>query len=57
VDHKAVEFILQLSYLLPVCSYVGVTTIRLSHDLINDEFITVSADVKLLNPKFWKLCL
>jgi hypothetical protein len=51
VELKAIEFLLQLSYLLPVCSLVGVAIVRLSHDLIDDE-LRVSADVKPQNPKF-----
>jgi hypothetical protein len=50
VELEAVKLLLQLSNLLPLCSHAGVTTVRLSHNLIDDEF-RVSADVKP-NPKF-----
>jgi hypothetical protein len=48
---KIIEFSLQPPYLLPVCHHAGVTIVRLSHYLINDE-LRVSTDVKPLNPKF-----
>jgi hypothetical protein len=50
VELKTVEFSLQLSYLLPVRSQARVTTVRLPHDLIDDE-LRVSVDIKPLNPK------
>jgi hypothetical protein len=51
VELETVELFLQLPNLLPVCSHVGVTTIRLSHNLIDNE-LSVSMDIKPLNPKF-----
>jgi hypothetical protein len=51
VKLEAVKFLLQLSYLLSVCIHAGVTTIRLFHDLIDDE-PRVSVDIKPLNPMF-----
>jgi hypothetical protein len=50
VELDVIEFLFQLSYLLPVCSHAGVTIVQLSHDLIDDEF-KVSANERLLNPK------
>jgi hypothetical protein len=47
VELEAVEFLLQLSYLLPVCSHAGVMIVRLSHDITDDE-LRVSTDVKPL---------
>jgi hypothetical protein len=49
VQLKDVKFLLQLSYLLPVCSHAGVMTVRLS--LIDNE-LRVFTNVKPLNPKF-----
>jgi hypothetical protein len=40
-----------IEFLLPICSHVGVTTVRLSHDFIDNK-LRVFANVKLLNPKF-----
>jgi hypothetical protein len=51
VELKAIEFLLQLPNLLPLCVHVGVTTISHSHKLIDDE-LKVSADLKPLNTKF-----
>jgi hypothetical protein len=51
VELETVKFLLQPSYLLPVCRHEGVATDRLSHYLIDDE-LRVSMDVKPLNPKF-----
>jgi hypothetical protein len=48
---ETIEFFLQPSYLMPVGRHAGVTTVRLSHYLIDDKF-RVSTDVKLLNPEF-----
>jgi hypothetical protein len=45
VELEVVEFV------LPICSHAGVTTVGLSHDLIDNE-LRVSADVNPLNPKF-----
>jgi hypothetical protein len=48
---ETIKFFLQLSYLLPVCHHMGVTTVQLSHYLIDDK-LRVSVDVKPLNPEF-----
>jgi hypothetical protein len=48
---KPIKFLLQLPNLLSECSHARVTTVRLSHNLIDDE-LRVSTDVKPLNPKF-----
>jgi hypothetical protein len=50
VKLETVKFFFPLSYLLPVCGHVGVTTVQLSHNLIDDKF-RVSTNIKLLNPK------
>jgi hypothetical protein len=51
VELEAIELLLQLSNLLPICSHVGVAIVRLSHNLIDDE-LRVSADVEPLNLRF-----
>jgi hypothetical protein len=51
LELKVVKFLLQLPNLLLVCSHLGVMTVPLSHDLVDDE-LRVSTDVKPLNPKF-----
>jgi hypothetical protein len=51
VELIAVKFLLQLLNPLLVCIHPGVTTVRLSHDLVDDE-LRVSVDVKPLNTKF-----
>jgi hypothetical protein len=51
LELKAIDLLLQLSNLLPVCSHTGVAIVQLSRNLIDDE-LRVSADVKPLNPKF-----
>jgi hypothetical protein len=43
---ETIEFFLQPPYLLPVCCHAGVTIVRLSHYLIDDE-LRVFTDVKL----------
>jgi hypothetical protein len=45
---KVIEFLLELSYLLAVCHHVGVTAIRLPHDLVDKE-LRVTTDVKPLD--------
>jgi hypothetical protein len=49
VELEIIE-LLQLLNVLPVCRHVGVMTVRLPHDLVDDE-LKVTADIKLLNPK------
>jgi hypothetical protein len=49
VELEIIE-LLQLPNVLPVCRHVGVMTVRLPHDLVDDE-LKVTADIKLLNPK------
>jgi hypothetical protein len=48
---KTIEFLLQRSHLLSVSRHAGITTVRLSHYLIDDE-LRVSSNIKLLNPEF-----
>jgi hypothetical protein len=45
---KAVELLLELSYLLAVFHHAGVMAIRLPHDLVDNE-LRVTADVKPLD--------
>jgi hypothetical protein len=47
---KAIELLLMFSNLLTVCLHVGVMTVRLPHDLVDDE-LRVTTDVKPLDPK------
>jgi hypothetical protein len=47
---KAIELLLVLSHLLSVCCHVGVTTVRLPHDLVDDE-LRVTTNVKPLDPE------
>jgi hypothetical protein len=47
---EIIEFLLKLPYLLAVCRHVGVTLIRLPHDLVADE-LRVTVDVKPLDLK------
>jgi hypothetical protein len=42
---KSIELLLMLCYLLMVCHHVGITTVRLRHDMVDDE-LEVIADVK-----------
>jgi hypothetical protein len=42
--------ILDLSDLLSVCHHAGVTTVRLPHDLVDDD-LSVIPDVKPLDPE------
>jgi hypothetical protein len=51
VELDDIKFVFQLSYLLLVCNHVGVITVQLSHDMIDDE-LRVSVDLKPLNPMF-----
>jgi hypothetical protein len=48
---EGIEFLLQLSTLLLVCSHAGVVIVQLSHDLVDND-LGVSADAKSLNPEF-----
>jgi hypothetical protein len=47
---KVVELLLELPYLLVVCRHAGITTIRLPHDLVDDE-LRVPMDVESLDPE------
>jgi hypothetical protein len=47
---KTVELLLEFSYFLAVCHHVGLTKVRLLHDLVDDE-PRVTADVESLDPK------
>jgi hypothetical protein len=47
---KSIELLFKLSYLLMVCCHAGVMTIRLPHDLVDDE-LGVATDVKPLDPE------
>jgi hypothetical protein len=39
---EAIELLLQLPDLLSVCRHMGVTSVRLPHDLVDDELVDVS---------------
>jgi hypothetical protein len=47
---KTIKLLLEFPYLLTVCCHVGVATIQILHDLIDDE-LRVPMDVELLDPE------
>jgi hypothetical protein len=47
---KTIKLLLELPYVLEVCLHVGVTVIRLPHDLVDDE-LRVAMHIKLLDPE------
>jgi hypothetical protein len=50
VKCKTVELLLKLPYLLVVCRHARVMTIRLPHNLVDNE-LKVTADVEPLDPE------
>ena len=45
IEFEAIEFILQSSNFLAICSHLGVMTAQLLHDLVDDQ-LRVTPDVK-----------
>ena len=48
IEFKAVEFVLQPSDFLAVCSHLGIVTAQLLHDLVDDQ-LGVAPDVEALD--------
>jgi hypothetical protein len=47
---ETIELLLKLYYLLTVCRHAGVMTVRLPHELVDDE-LRVVIDAKPLDPE------